>query len=506
MLVDHSIVFRDGSINNPDKQRSFAGDPLPPGASKERDLPVLEIRARHARFGLQLLQPVLENDAVRNHGNLIDHLATLRPCSDEAEDDALRTIELWGAMVHSLACLPEPEMVAGLTDVDRWRLHILESVLMSETPVGRLAQSTTEREPVSPSIMRILSSDLSELQWVYKCDTAYLANKVARVAERAGLGGSFEPLPADFMARARLPTKPTPLQEVMLRFAKSPEWGVMAGQLVDSYREHGTGAFARFRAFRWTDDDGGKLEGVSSPDHIRLSELIGYDVERRLLLENTAQFVAGFAANNVLVYGDRGTGKSSTVKALFNEFQGRGLRLVEVPTNRLADFPRIIGMLRGKLLRFIVFVDDLSYGEKESGYTELKALLEGGLEAQPTNVLLYATSNRRHLVQERFSDRSAYTEDDDPRRQDTLQEKLSLSDRFGITVIFVTPDQERYLEIVRGISRQRGLAIEPEELRRQALQWASRHNGLSGRTARQFVDQLAGRLAFQESRSSTTND
>ncbi len=479
---------------------------MPPGASKERDSLALERRARQARYRLQLLRPVIDNAAARTHSKLIDCLAAQRLAAETSEDDALRTIELWGALVHSLACLPEPGMVAGLTDVDRWRLHILESVLMSETPVGRLAQSTTEREPVSPSIMRILSSDLSELQWVYKCDTAYLANKVARVAGRAGLGGSFEPLPAEFMARARLPTKRTPLQEVMLRFAKSHEWREMAVPLVDSYREHGTGAFARFRAFRWTDDDGGKLEGVSSPDPIRLSELIAYDAERRLLLENTAQFVAGFAANNVLVYGDRGTGKSSTIKALFNEFQGRGLRLVEVPTNRLADFPRIIGMLRGKSLRFIVFVDDLSYGEKESGYTELKALLEGGLEAQPTNVLLYATSNRRHLVQERFSDRSAYTEDDDPRRQDTLQEKLSLSDRFGITVIFVTPDQERYLDIVRGISRRRGLAIEPEELRRQALQWASRHNGLSGRTARQFVDQLAGRLAFEESRSSTTND
>ena len=506
MLVDHSIVFRDGSINNPDKQRSFAGDPLPPGTSKERDLPALERRARQARYRLQLLQPILDNEAARNHSKLIDSLAADRLAAETSEDDALRTMELWGAFVHSLACLPLPEPVAGLTDVDRWRLHILECVLTEENPVGRLAQSIVERESLSPSIMGTLSSDLSELQWLYRCDSANLAGKVAQLAQRAGLGDSFEPLPADFMARARLPTKPTPLQEVMLRFAKSPEWREMAVPLVDSYREHGTGAFARFRAFRWTDDDGGKLEGVSSADPIRLSELIGYDAERRLLLENTAQFVAGFAANNVLVYGDRGTGKSSTVKALFNEFQGRGLRLVEVPTNRLADFPRIIGMLRGKSLRFIVFVDDLSYGEKESGYTELKALLEGGLEAQPTNVLLYATSNRRHLVQERFSDRSAYTEDDDPRRQDTLQEKLSLSDRFGITVIFVTPDQERYLDIVRGISRQRGLALEPEELRRQALQWASRHNGLSGRTARQFVDQLAGRLAFEESRSTTTSN
>ena len=499
-------MLGDVSINSPYTRRFLAGGPLHAEAYEAIDSPALEVRARQARFGVQLLKPALENDAVRNHSKLIDNLAAHRPAIDATEDGALRTIELWGAFVHSLACLPQPEAVAGLSGVDRWGLHVLESLLTAENPVGRLAQSLAEGESISESILRILSSDLSELQWLYRCDSAYLACQVERIAERAGLGGSFVRLPADFRARVPLPTKPTLLQEVMLAFAESPEWRDMAVTLVDSYRKNGAGHFARFRAFRWTDTGGGRLEGVSSPDPIRLSGLIGYDVERRLLLENTAQFVAGFAANNVLLYGDRGTGKSSTVKALFNEFQGQGLRLIEVPRNRLADFPRIVGMLRGISLRFIVFVDDLSFGEKESGYTELKALLEGGLEAQPTNVLLYATSNRRHLVQERFSDRAAYAEGEDPRRQDTLQEKLSLSDRFGITVIFITPDQERYLDIVSGISQQRGLAIEPEELRRGALQWATRHNGLSGRTARQFVDQLAGRLAFERSRSSPRSE
>ena len=483
-----------------------AGDRLSAGADETSHFPDLEVQARRARFGLQLLKPVLENEAAQIHANLVDILVAHRSTGHATEDDALHAIELWATFVQSLARLPAPDPVAVLSGIDRWGLHILESLLTDENPIGKLAQSLSDGESISPSIMRILSSDLSGLQRLYRCDTGYLAEKVARVADRAGVGGSFEPLPVDSEGRANLPAKPTPLDEVMEAFAESPNWSRMGGSLVNFYRENGTGKFARFRAFRWTDGDGGKLEGVSSPDPIRLDELIGYDVERRLLLENTAQFVAGFAANNALLYGDRGTGKSSTIKALLNGFQDHGLRLIEVPRDRLADFPRIIGLLREMSLRFIVFVDDLSFGEGESGYTELKALLEGGLEAQPTNVLLYATSNRRHLVQERFSDRTAYAEGEDPRRQDTLQEKLSLSDRFGITVIFVTPDQERYLDIVRGISERRGLAIEPEELRRQALQWAARHNGLSGRTARQFVDQLAGRLAFEESRSSTATD
>ena len=443
---------------------------------------------------------------VRKHSRLVDNLTAYRPEGESAEDCALHTIELWGEFVHSLAELPEPEAVAGLSGIDRWGLHILDCLLTVENPAGTRAQSLAKGESISKSIVRILSSDLSELERLYRCDTTHLARRVERIAGRAGIGGSFEPLPASFPPQSPRSSTLAPLQRIMLRFAGSSDWRVLAHPLVDSYRKNGAGRFARFRAFRWTDYDEGKLEGVASPDPIRLSELIGYDVERRLLLENTAQFVAGFAANNALLYGDRGTGKSSTIKALFNEFHGQGLRLIEVPTNRLADFPRIVSMLRGKALRFIVFVDDLSFGEKESGYTELKALLEGGLEAQPTNVLLYATSNRRHLVQERFSDRSAYAEGEDPRRQDTLQEKLSLSDRFGIAVIFVTPDQERYLHIVKAISQQRRLAIEPEELRRQALQWATRHNGLSGRTARQFVDQLAGRLAYERSRASARSE
>lgn len=479
---------------------------MPAGASEARHFPDLERRARRARFGLQLLKPVLDNEAARNHARLVDNLMAHRSAGDATEDGALRVIELWGAFVQGLASLPATEGVAGLSGVDRWGLHILESLLIAENPVGKLAQSLAEGESMSEAILRILSSDLADLQSLYRCDSAYLAGHVKRIAEQAGIGGSFEPLPADFRGRALPRADQTPLQETTLAFAESPDWSQMAGRLVDSYRENGTGNFARFRAFRWTDADGGKLEGVASPDPIRLDELIGYDLERRLLLENTAQFVAGFAANNALLYGDRGTGKSSTIKALLNEFHEQGLRLIEVPTNRLADFPKILGMLRGISLRFIVFVDDLSFGEGESGYTELKALLEGGLEAQPTNVLLYATSNRRHLVQERFSDRMAYAEGEDPRRQDTLQEKLSLSDRFGITVIFVTPDQERYLDIVKGISQRRRLAIDSEDLRRQALQWAARHNGLSGRTARQFVDQLAGRLAFEESRSSKPSE
>ena len=222
---------------------------------------------------------------------------------------------------------------------------------------------------------------------------------------------------------------------------------------------------------------------------------MGYETERELLLRNTEHFLAGYPANNVLLYGDRGTGKSSTIKALLSAYGDRGLRLVEVPKAQLGDLPLVLRLLRDRRERFVLFIDDLSFQETETEYKALKAVLEGGLEARPPNVLLYATSNRRHLVQERFEDRAGAV-NGELHGVDTVQEKLSLSDRFGITLTFLAPDQERYLGIVSSLAAARALPIDAQELRSRALTWATRHKGRSGRTARQFVDYLSGELGL----------
>ncbi|MGB9793080.1 MAG: ATP-binding protein, partial [Thermacetogeniaceae bacterium] len=221
------------------------------------------------------------------------------------------------------------------------------------------------------------------------------------------------------------------------------------------------------------------------------------EAERAEVIENTIHFLSGFPANNVLLYGDRGTGKSSTVKALLNEFHERGLRLVELPKEYLSDFPEVLRKLKGRCLKFIIFIDDLAFEDSAESYTALKAVLEGGLESRPSNVVVYATSNRRHLIKEKFSDRGGLhygSPDDEVRAHDTIQEKLSLADRFGITVIFPSPDKEQYLKIVEGIAAKRGLNIEKEQLHEEALRWEKRNNGRSPRTARQFVDWLEGHL------------
>jgi predicted AAA+ superfamily ATPase len=271
-------------------------------------------------------------------------------------------------------------------------------------------------------------------------------------------------------------------------------WSELAPDLAAHYRRHGVGRFAAHWAFRWTR---GGLSPIDRPDPITFDDLIGYADQRQTVRRNTEHFLRGLPANNLLLYGERGTGKSSTVKALLHAYGDRGLRLVEVPKSSLGDYVEIVGELAGRAERFILFVDDLSFDENETGYTELKAVLEGGIASRPSNVLLYATSNRRHLILERFSDRAA--PDDEVHAQDTLQEKLSLADRFGVTVVFLAPDQQQYLDIVQGLVRRRGLAVDDGTLRRQALQWAAWNNGRSGRTARQFVDDLTAELKEQGS-------
>jgi predicted AAA+ superfamily ATPase len=257
--------------------------------------------------------------------------------------------------------------------------------------------------------------------------------------------------------------------------------------LADHYARHGAGRFGRYRAFRWR---ASALQAVLESDPVRLTELVAYEREREPLLRNTERFLAGLPAQHALLYGLPGTGKSSTVKALLNEYADRGLRLVEVAKEDLGALPRVLEILRGRRPHFVLFVDDLSFEEHEVEYKSLKALLEGSVEEPPENVRVYATSNRRNLVRERFSER-----DDDVHARDTVEERLSLAARFGLRLTFPAPDQQRYLEIVAGLARQRGIKIAEGELIERAILWDRWHAGRSGRTARQFVNELEAELA-----------
>lgn len=269
------------------------------------------------------------------------------------------------------------------------------------------------------------------------------------------------------------------------QFMKKEAEELTAG-LENYYLRCGSGIFAKHRGFILRDD---KLVGVR-PDEVTFADLIGYEREREMVVDNTLALLEGRPANNMLLYGDRGTGKSTTVKALLNEYGDRGLRMVQLTCDQLFSLPDIIATLEQRHNTFIIFIDDLSYEKENVGFTALKSVLEGGLAARPDNVAIYATTNRRHLISERFSERNG----DDVNAADTMQEKLSLADRFGITVTFSTPDQEGYVKIVFGLLEQRGLSFDKEQVRQAAIRWEMRQNGLSPRTARQFADWQEAKL------------
>lgn len=286
-----------------------------------------------------------------------------------------------------------------------------------------------------------------------------------------------------------------PFEKTKESLMNSNDWSLCAENLIDYHKNNGTGRAPAYSAFVWErfeNDDEGHLREVKNPDPIKLSDLIGYEMQKEEILDNTKHFLQGLPANNLLLYGARGTGKSSTVKAILNEYYEQGLRLIEVDKEQLSDFTRIIRLLRHKKQKFIIFVDDLVFQENEASYSALKTILEGRVENRPDNILIYATTNRRHLIQEKFSN------EDEIHSKDTREEQLSLADRFGITISFFTPNQNEFLKIVDGIVEGKGLEVDKEYLHSEALKWEKWHNGRSPRSAKQFINWLEATLKSQK--------
>lgn len=245
----------------------------------------------------------------------------------------------------------------------------------------------------------------------------------------------------------------------------------------------GYGIFASHPMFRLDED--GEISPVISSDKTSLNDFVGYDDERGLIVDNTVAFLEGRPALNALLYGDAGTGKSSTVKALVNRFFGDGLRLIEIRKDQLSSLPYIMGRISENPLKFIVFIDDLSFNKNDDNFSMLKAALEGSASVKAENALIYATSNRRHIVRETFDDR-----DNDVHRNDTMQEKLSLSDRFGLAVLFGKPNKSLYLDIVHTLAERWGVDMETSVLDIKAEEFALRRGNRSPRCAEQFVKSL----------------
>ncbi len=260
------------------------------------------------------------------------------------------------------------------------------------------------------------------------------------------------------------------------------------------YKKYGVGKFGLNKAFRVSvnKDAGGILAPITSTGDMVLDDIIGYEAQKKKLVENTEAFLNGKAANNVLLFGDAGTGKSTSIKAVLNMYYSQGLRMIEVFKHEFKDLSRIIAEIKNRNYKFIIYMDDLSFEEFEIEYKYLKAVIEGGLEAKPENVLVYATSNRRHLIRETWSDRSDMSQDE-LHRSDTMQEKLSLAARFGVSIGFYKPSQQEFFNIVKGLAAKHPeINLSYEQLCAEANKWELSHGGISGRTAQQFINYLAG--------------
>ena len=261
------------------------------------------------------------------------------------------------------------------------------------------------------------------------------------------------------------------------------------------YRDCGVGMFGLNRAFRIRPAENGGVEfcAINNIDSVVLDDLIGYEYQKKELRANTEAFVSGRSCNNMLLYGDAGTGKSTSVKAILNEYCDRGLRMIEIYKHQFGLLSEVIARVKNRNYRFMIFIDDLSFEEHEVEYKFLKAVIEGGVETKPDNVLICATSNRRHLIQETWKDRNDMEFNGDVHRSDTMEEKLSLAARFGCAINYSNPDRRQYHDIVKGIASRCGdLGLTEEQLLLEANKWEIRHGGISGRTAQQFINYLAG--------------
>lgn len=265
--------------------------------------------------------------------------------------------------------------------------------------------------------------------------------------------------------------------------------------VTDFYKAYGVGMFGLNKAFRIVHPTNGDMQFVpiNNTEDVRLDDLIGYEIQKQKIMENTEAFVAGRKANNALLFGDSGTGKSTTIKAIINEYYDQGLRMIEIYKHQFQDLSQVISQIKNRNYRFIIYMDDLSFEEFETEYKYLKAVIEGGLEIKPDNVLIYATSNRRHLIRETWTDRTDLENNNGMHKSDTMQEKLSLVNRFGVTINYSKPSQKEYFQIVVGLAEKNGIHMTEEELCAEANKWELSHGGISGRTAQQFINYLAGK-------------
>lgn len=353
-----------------------------------------------------------------------------------------------------------------------WQLYLTKCLVSDENP---FSLSCERRAVEADSLYRLALADME------------IFFRLMKRQEESPLWDII----SDFRHDAPCDTSAKALMELSGKLSGAESPAGMLTLLTDFYRDHGLGMLGLGQVFRVTGD--GKLYPVLGRRPVRLADLVGYEEQKKALLGNTLAFLRGNRANNVMLYGDAGTGKSTSIQAVAEEYAPQGLRLIELYKHQFALIPELFAGIKNRNYRFILLLDDLSFEENEVEYKYLKAVLEGGAEAAPENIRIYATSNRRHLIKETWNDRNDMEHNGDIHRSDTMEEKLSLSARFGLQIFYPNPTFDEYHAIVQAIVRREdaGADLTDEQLRAAASTWQVRHGSRSGRTARQFVDSLS---------------
>ena len=283
------------------------------------------------------------------------------------------------------------------------------------------------------------------------------------------------------------------VQSLSLKLENAKDENEFFDYVTEFYKQYGVGMFGLNKAFRIKDGDGPlEFHAINNMDKVVLDDLVGYEIQKKKLVDNTEAFVQGRKANNCLLFGDSGTGKSTSIKAIVNEYYEQGLRMIEIYKHQFKDLSNVIAAIKNRNYKFIIYMDDLSFEDFEIEYKFLKAVIEGGVETKPENILIYATSNRRHLIKETWNDRNDLESNNGLHRSDTIEEKLSLVNRFGCQISYSKPSQKEFFEIVIGLARKNNVKMTDEELMAEANKWELSHGGISGRTAQQFINYCLG--------------
>ncbi len=371
-------------------------------------------------------------------------------------------------------------------DKNLWHNYLTFLLITDENPFSLTCEKTGAG---NGSINALVKNDFQEYMYLFHYDFSWIENSLG--IDCFSTISSYQAVQKpEQMYNQNVSEK---LQDLSERLETAGNADEFFKCVTDFYKAYGVGMFGLNKAFRiLSKDHGVEFLPINNMDRVMLDDLIGYEIQKKKLVDNTKAFVEGRKANNVLLFGDSGTGKSTSIKAIVNQFYKDGLRMIEIYKHQFQDLSNVIAQIKNRNYRFIIYMDDLSFEEFETEYKFLKAVIEGGVETRPENILIYATSNRRHLIKETWNDRDDVEIENGIHRSDTMEEKLSLVNRFGVTISYSKPTQKEYFHIVTELAGKAGIKMPEDKLKAEANKWELSHGGISGRTAQQFINYLQG--------------